>query len=98
MFTTKNKGRLAVGAAVVGAVLALSGCASGDPLDTGSGEGSANSETIVVGSQAYYSNEILAEIYAQALENAGFEVERQFQIGQRAVSYTHLTLPTNREV
>jgi osmoprotectant transport system substrate-binding protein len=37
----------------------------------------------VVGSQAYYSNEIIAEIYAQALENAGFTVERQFSIGQR---------------
>ncbi|MBT5576775.1 MAG: ABC transporter substrate-binding protein, partial [Microbacteriaceae bacterium] len=37
----------------------------------------------VVGSQGYYSNEIIAEIYAQALEGAGFEVERQFQIGQR---------------
>ena len=38
---------------------------------------------IVIGSQAYYSNEIIAEIYAQALENAGFTVERQFNIGQR---------------
>ena len=39
--------------------------------------------TIVVGSQGYYSNEIVAEIYAQVLEEAGFEVVRQFQIGQR---------------
>lgn len=81
MFTARNKGRLAWGAVVVGAALALSGCASGDPLDPGTGAG--ESETIVVGSQAYYSNEIVAEIYAQALENAGFDVERQFQIGQR---------------
>lgn len=81
MFTARNKGRLALGAAVVGAALALSGCAAGDPLDPGTDEGS--SETIVVGSQAYYSNEIIAEIYAQALENAGFDVDRKFQIGQR---------------
>jgi osmoprotectant transport system substrate-binding protein len=81
MFTARNKGRLAVGAVVVGAALALSGCASGDPLDPGTEP--ETGETIVVGSQAYYSNEIVAEIYAQALENAGFEVERQFQIGQR---------------
>lgn len=81
MFTARNKGRLALGAAVVGAALALSGCAAGDPLDPGTDEGS--SETIVVGSQAYYSNEIVAEIYAQALENAGFDVDRKFQIGQR---------------
>ena len=81
MFTARNKGRLAIGAVVVGAALALSGCASGDPLDSGTDEGT--SETITIGSQAYYSNEIIAEIYAQALENAGFTVERDFNIGQR---------------
>ncbi|CAN5306390.1 ABC transporter substrate-binding protein [soil metagenome] len=83
MFTARNKGRLALGAVVVGAALALSGCASGDPLDSGTDETNGASETITVGSQAYYSNEIIAEIYSQALENAGFTVERQFQIGQR---------------
>jgi len=82
MFTARNKGRLALGAVVVGAALALSGCASGDPLDSGTDE-TASGETITVGSQAYYSNEIIAEIYAQALENAGFTVERDFNIGQR---------------
>ena len=82
MFTAKNKGRLAIGAVVVGAALALSGCASGDPLSTGSSAPS-DSTTITVGSQAYYSNEIIAEIYSQALENAGFTVERKFNIGQR---------------
>lgn len=81
MFTApRNKGRLAFGAAVLGVALALSGCAASDPLDPGTDSGG---ELIVVGSQAYYSNEIIAEIYAQALENAGFEVERRFQIGQR---------------
>ncbi|MBH0129243.1 ABC transporter substrate-binding protein [Salinibacterium sp. NK8237] len=83
MFTAKNKGRLALGAAAVGVAIALSGCATSDPLDTGSSDDNASSDTIVVGSQAYYSNEIIAEIYSQALENAGFDVERQFQIGQR---------------
>jgi len=81
MFTTRNEGRFALGAIVVGAALALSGCAAGDPLDPGTDGGDA--ETIVIGSQAYYSNEIIAEIYAQALENAGFTVERDFSIGQR---------------
>ncbi|AZA08262.1 ABC transporter substrate-binding protein [Corynebacterium pseudopelargi] len=45
----------------------------------------AGDRSIVVGSQAYYSNEIIAEIYAQALERAGYSVDRQFQIGQREV-------------
>src|SRR5690606_29916878 len=83
MFTARNKGRLAIGAVAVGAALALSGCTSGDPLDPGTGDGDGDGTTIVVGSQAYYSNEIIAEIYAQALENAGFTVERNFNIGQR---------------
>ena len=82
MFTAKNKGWLAAGVVMVGAALTLSGCASGDPLDAGTDD-AATGDTIVVGSQAYYSNEIIAEIYSQALENAGFEVERKFNIGQR---------------
>jgi len=85
MFTRK-KSRIA-GALLAGTVaaLVLAGCSSSDPLDPGTdgGDTDAPSDTIVVGSQAYYSNEIIAEIYAQALENAGFEVERQFNIGQR---------------
>ena len=81
MFTARNKGRLALGAVVVGAALALSGCATGDPLEPGTG--GESSDSIVIGSQAYYSNEIIAEIYAQALEAEGFTVERKFQIGQR---------------
>jgi len=83
MFTALKKGRLAIGAVAVGASLALAGCASGDPLATGGNDDDEAKGTIVVGSQAYYSNEIIAEIYAQALENDGFTVTRQFQIGQR---------------
>lgn len=65
--------------------LSLAACGSGDPLsDDESGDGGASSgDTIVVGSQAYPSNTIIAEIYAQALEGAGHDVERQFSIGQR---------------
>lgn len=73
---------LALGATAL-ASLVLAGCAASDPLQGGSGDAAADASTIVVGSQAYYSNEIIAEIYAQALEGAGFEVERQFNIGQR---------------
>ena len=84
MFTARNKGRLALGAVVVGAALALSGCASSDPLDTPAETSAAgDTETIVIGSQQYYSNTIIAEIYAQALEAEGFTVERKFDIGQR---------------
>jgi osmoprotectant transport system substrate-binding protein len=84
MFTAR-KGRFAlIGAAVVGAVVALSGCATSDPV-AGGNAGSGDSDTLVVGSQDYYSNEIIAEIYAQALEANDFAVERNFRIGQREV-------------
>ena len=75
---------LAVSTAAI-AALALSGCASSDPISGGSETSAAPaSDTIVIGSQAYYSNEIIAEIYAQALENAGFDVSRDaFNSGQR---------------
>ncbi|HLR27311.1 MAG TPA: ABC transporter substrate-binding protein [Ruania sp.] len=76
--------RRSAGAALLaGLSLALvSACGSGDPLAAPSEEGESGG-TVVVGSQAYYSNAIIAEIYAQTLENAGYTVQRQFQIGQR---------------
>jgi osmoprotectant transport system substrate-binding protein len=84
MFTA-GKGRLAaIGAVVVGAAIALSGCASSNPLATG-GASPAAGGTLIVGSQQYYSNEIVAEIYSQALEAGGYTVDRQFNIGQREV-------------
>jgi len=77
------KQALRVAAVVTAGTLALAGCSSSDPLATQSDSAKSGSEKVVVGSQAYYSNEIVAEIYAQALENSGLEVERQFNIGQR---------------
>lgn len=67
----KNKLKLGI-AAIAVTTLGLAGCAQ-------------TSETIVIGSQAYYSNEIVAEAYAQALEEAGYTVERNFSLGQRDV-------------
>lgn len=79
-----KKGRVAASLIAVGAVVALAGCTQADPTapetsdDTG-----ASSDTIVVGSFAFPESEILGEIYAQALEAAGFDVETQFNIGPR---------------
>src|SRR5690606_9650323 len=87
---TARKSRLALAAGVaLAATLALAGCGSSNPLDEptssagGQSGGEAGGDTVVVGSQAYFSNEIVAEIYAQALENDGFTVERKFSVGQR---------------
>lgn len=67
---------IAIGAT---AALALGACGGSDPLSGNTESG----DTIVIGSQDYYSNEIIAEIYAQALEAEGHHIERQFRIGQR---------------
>jgi len=84
MFTARRS-RLALATGVaLAASLALAGCSSSNPLDTPTDDSSGgDSDTIVIGSQAYYSNEIIAEIYAQALEGAGYDVDKQFNIGQR---------------
>ncbi|MFK3677210.1 ABC transporter substrate-binding protein [Microbacterium sp. NPDC090218] len=83
MFTAR-KSRLALAGGVsLVAALVLAGCASSNPLDAPTDDAGSGDETIVIGSQAYYSNEIIAEIYAQALEGAGFTVDKQFNIGQR---------------
>lgn len=73
---------LLLGAGALGAA-GMVGCSSNDPLD--GPRGVKPSSELVVASQQYYSNEIIAEIYAQILEDAGYTVNRQYQIGQREV-------------
>lgn len=72
--------------ALAGAVgLALTGCA-GNPLastPSGGSAGSASTSTITIGSANFPESELLAEIYAQALEKAGVTVNRKFNIGAR---------------
>jgi osmoprotectant transport system substrate-binding protein len=70
-------------------LLALSACGGGDPLETDdNGEDASPADengALVVGSQQYYSNTIIAEIYAQVLEQEGYEIQREYEIGQREV-------------
>ena len=74
-------------ATIAASALALAACGSAESVGgNASTESSENGQTtLVVGSQDYYSNEIIAEAYAQALEGAGFTVDRQMRIGQREV-------------
>ena len=74
-------------ATIAASTLALAACGSAESVGgNASTESSENGQTtLVVGSQDYYSNEIIAETYAQALEGAGFAVDRQMRIGQREV-------------
>ncbi|GAB2820347.1 ABC transporter substrate-binding protein [Alpinimonas psychrophila] len=74
---------LTITAAAAAVGVALAGCTAADP--TAAPSSSASMEKIVIGSQAFSENEIVAEIYAQALETAGYSVERKFNIGSREV-------------
>jgi osmoprotectant transport system substrate-binding protein len=75
-------------AALAASMLLLTACGGGgDPLAAGgSGQpsaGAAPSDTIVVGSANFTESQILAEIYAQALEAKGVTVEKRLNIGSR---------------
>jgi osmoprotectant transport system substrate-binding protein len=39
--------------------------------------------TVRIGSDNFYESKLMAEIYAQVLENAGYKVDRQFGLGSR---------------
>ena len=77
------------------ACLALAACGGGgDPLKNGgSGGGSGgggSSPTIVVGSANFTENQILAEIYAQALQAKGINVTKKLSIGSREAYFPGL--------
>lgn len=65
----------------VGAILALSLVAAA----CGSGDGAGDGEPITVASFGFNESVIVAEMYAQALEANGYEVERKLNLGTREV-------------
>lgn len=73
--------RVFAGVAAVAAALTLAACGNSDPLAEDSGGGS--SETITVGSADFPESQLLAEIYAQALEAKGVTVDRKPDLGSR---------------
>lgn len=92
---------LLAGGGLLAVAGALAACTrQSDPFAerAGSGSGSqaasASAGAVVVGSQQYYSNEIIAELYAQAIEHAGLSVTRQLQIGQREIYLPELVAGT----
>ena len=83
MFSKNRLTALAALAVTSAFALTARGTDSSPLEDDGATNDASGDDTIVIGSQDYYSNEIIAETYAQALENAGYDVDRQFRIGQR---------------
>jgi osmoprotectant transport system substrate-binding protein len=70
-------------ATAVAAALTLTACGSSDPLAKDSGDGGGSKESVSVGSANFPESQLLAEIYAQALEAKGVTVDRQFDLGSR---------------
>lgn len=80
--------RITAVAAACALMLPLAACGSSDPLDDTtdtSGEGGESTGTIVIGSAQFAESEIIARIYAGALNNAGIDTEVNAQIGSREV-------------
>ena len=50
-----------------------------------SGEGGSGSGTLTVGAVAFAENQIVAEMYAQVLEQAGWTIKRQLDLGSREI-------------
>ena len=76
---------LLTGVGATTGLLALSACSDTDPFAVDQASGGYSGGPIIIGSQQYYSNEIIAELYAQMMEKTGLTVTRQYQIGQREV-------------
>ena len=68
--------RLALGASIL-AMLATLGATGGAIVSA------QEQPTVRIGSDDFYESKLMAEIYAQALEGAGFTVDRQLGLGSR---------------
>ena len=84
--------RIRIAALAIALVGTLAACGSADPTAPATSGGSVGaspsadpgaSAKIVVGSFAFPESEILGEIYAQALDAKGFDVDTKFNIGPR---------------
>lgn len=77
-----------LGAAMI--ALLVSACSSGEGDESASaaeGSQAADLPEITVASAGFWESAVVAEIYAQALEAAGFTVERELELGARDVTH-----------
>jgi osmoprotectant transport system substrate-binding protein len=77
--------------AVIGLALLAAACGggSGTDADGGTDAGTEGAEVergaVIVGSTNFDEQEIVASMYAAVLEDAGYDVERRFQLGAREI-------------
>jgi osmoprotectant transport system substrate-binding protein len=75
--------RVLASVATAAAALTLAACGSSDPLAEDSGNEGGSNESIAIGSADFPESQLLAEIYAQALEAKDVSVSREFNLGSR---------------
>src|SRR5688572_9546223 len=73
-----------LGAALLAFLLVAAACGSGED-DEAAGNGGEEKGQVTVGSDAFAEAQIMGEMYAQVLENAGYDVSRQLDIESREV-------------
>jgi osmoprotectant transport system substrate-binding protein len=79
--------RSVLGATLLALILMLGACGGSgeDDNDDAGGGGEESKPSLTVGSDAFAEAQIVGEMYAQVLENAGYEVSRQLDIESREV-------------
>lgn len=79
--------RSVLGATLLALILMLGACGGSgeDDNDDAGGGGEEPKPALTVGSDAFAEAQIVGEMYAQVLENAGYEVSRQLDIESREV-------------
>jgi osmoprotectant transport system substrate-binding protein len=68
----------------------VAACTSSDVGRTALGRGGRQGKIVVGVSGAFAENRLVAEMYAQVLEGAGYQVERQFDLRSREISQNAL--------
>jgi osmoprotectant transport system substrate-binding protein len=81
----RNTRRFVLGALPLALAMVLGACGTGGDEQPG-GQAQQKGTLTVVVSAAFAENQIVAEMYAQVLENAGYTVNRQMDITSREVS------------
>ncbi|MEO6309905.1 MAG: ABC transporter substrate-binding protein [Leifsonia sp.] len=91
MSTARRRTRALAGVVALGALVALVGCSTSDPTKAAPETSGAQGAKIIVGSFNFPESEILGNIYALALKDAGFTVSTKFNLGPRQTTIPALT-------
>lgn len=83
----RRRGTVSLVVLLVALATAITGCGTqGDPLDSGgAASGGGQDAEIVVGSANFTENQLLAELYAQAMSAKGVKASTHLDIGARAI-------------